>query len=142
MLIDMLRQSKDLDQDPVNLEVILKLADAFESDTENLYRSPEELAEHLQIGSKQRWKEFLRIPQVQSFIDAEVKEANKVNFRKGLKAISQSAEKGDNAQFSKQLTELSGIFDKQDNQKIIVLHQVSRPSFENSNPQEVINNES
>lgn len=106
-------------------EIFLRMATVFESNSEHLYLSHEELPEHTKLGTKEHWQRFLTLPQTQQYIQIEMKQATQIAQRKAFLALEKQAKDGSVAA-AREINELSGIMEKTDNQKIIVLHYVNR----------------
>lgn len=108
--------------------LFLTLAEKFQSKTSSLYEDPAELYTSLMIGSEEIWEEFLNIEPVRLYVAARTKNLTAVHARKSLKNLQLSAGKGD-VQSIKYLNEISGILNKQSDNKIIVLSYVPRPQI-------------
>lgn len=107
-------------------EILLRLADEFEDNDFALYLSPSELADKLQIGNKFQWQEFLSIPIVKQYIKNRVAENLEVLSRKQIKSLENEAMRG-NVQAARHINELSGVLNAGERNRIVILHQISRP---------------
>jgi hypothetical protein len=113
-------------------EVYARLATEFEDNDLALYLSPSELTAKLGIGNRHLWQDFLVLEPVQAYIRAQVAFTAQVGSRKTLQALTREAQTGDTTA-AKQLNELAGIFNRTDNQKVVVLHQIKRPKETQTN---------
>lgn len=130
MLIDTLKQSKPFQDLPKpNQEIIATLAYYFEQTEEALYMSPRELEETTDRGTKEQWQQFLNLEPVKNYIKAEMHHQAQVAQRRVFLALQTSAQ-GGNVQAAKEINELSGILDRQDSNKVVVLHQIQRPKVQ------------
>jgi hypothetical protein len=107
-------------------EVFARLADEFQDNALALYLSPDELTSKLGLGNPHLWQNFLQLESVQAYIRQQVAFNAQVASRKALQALTNEAQLGDTTA-AKQINELAGIFNKVDNTKIVVLHQIKRP---------------
>lgn len=129
MLIEMLKESESFKNMNVQKqELTAILAYHFENNPKTLYMTPEELIKHTQKGNKEQWIEFLGLEPVRNYIRAEMSYKAQVAQRKAFQSLANSAEDG-NVQAAKEINELSGIMQSADNNKIIVLHRISRPEI-------------
>jgi hypothetical protein len=115
-------------------DVFLRLADEFDTNDFALHLSPIELTAKLQIGNKDLWQQFLQMDTVQSYIKSQMAFNSQIASRKAFTALQKEAMLGDTTA-AKQINELAGIFNQQDNSKVIVLHQIQRPKIK-PRPQE------
>jgi hypothetical protein len=128
MLIDTLKQSKQFQEMPMNQqEIIAALAFYFEQTEEALYMTPRQLEETTKRGTREQWQAFLQLEPVKNFIKAEMHHQAQVAQRQTFLALQQAAKSG-NVQAAKEINELSGIMSQQDNNKVVVLIRVNRPS--------------
>lgn len=126
MLISMLRNHKTFQAlTDEEKEIYLRLANVFEQSSAFLYLSYEELPNKAGIGSKEHWQVFLTLEPVQNYIKGQMAEATRVAQRKAFLALQREAREG-NVQAAKEINELSGIMDKQDTSKVVVLHYIKR----------------
>lgn len=102
-----------------------QLADLFERDPENIFRTTDELAEQHPEFSRDVWDEFLQFEPVKQFISVRTKRFIEQSARKAQRKLAEEAESG-NVQAVKQLQELAGLLDAKENNKIIVTHFVPR----------------
>ena len=127
MLTKMLSESGVLDDRTLPEKTILmKLASTFQNNTKLLFMEPEELVEETGIGTKDQWNEILRFQETQNFIKGQMAFISQIAQRKTFSSLVQSA-LGGNAQAAKQVQELSGILNQQDQNRTVVLHFVPRP---------------
>ena len=130
MLVEMLKQSDNFKNLPApKQQIMLKLAHTFEKSTSNLFYNHEELSQLLQTGTKEQWYEFLNLQEVQNYIKTQMAFIAQISQRKTFHSLVQMALDG-NQQAAKQVQELSGILNSQDNNKVVVLHFVPRPKQE------------
>jgi peptide subunit release factor 1 (eRF1) len=106
-------------------EIISALADAFETDSEAIYYSPEQLEKALELGNVALWKEFLNLEQTRSYIKSQMGFNAQIASRKAFAALQREASQGD-TQAAKQVNELAGVLANADQNRIIVLHQINR----------------
>lgn len=126
MLTQMLEESGSLvNLSPPEKLITLKLANKFQSNTQYLFMEPEELRTHTQIGTVEQWRELLLMQETQNFIKGQMSFLSQIAQRKTFAALVQSAIDG-NTQASKQITELSGVMNAVDNNKVIILHHIPR----------------
>lgn len=127
MLIEMLKESKSFQSKNREEQLVLaKLANTFESDPRYLLLNPQDLAQMTGIGNKDMWFSFLNLDPTRNYIKAEMANQAQIAQRKAFTALALSAEQG-NVQAAKEINELSGIMSQSDNNRIIVMHQISRP---------------
>ncbi len=128
MLVEMLKKNPTFQSFPVEQqELFARLAFAFEEDESNLFKSPVELAES-NIGNRNHWQQFLSLDSVQAYIRQQMAYQTQIASRKGFISLQQEAKSG-NVQAIKHLNELSGLLEQGDQNKIVILHQVNRPSI-------------
>lgn len=106
--------------------IILKLASEFQSRTSHLFLDPEELTLHTELGDKEQWTDFLNMSETQSYIKGQMSFLGTIAQRKTFASLVEEALRG-NQSAAKQVQELSGIMNKQDNNRTIILHHVPRP---------------
>jgi hypothetical protein len=127
MLTKMINESGVLDTLPLPQKTIMmKLASRFQDNTSFLFMDPEELYEKSKMGSKDQWTELLRLQETQNFIKSQMQFLSSIAQRKTFKGLVELALSG-NAQAAKQVQELSGILNQQDQNRTVVLHYVPRP---------------
>ena len=127
----MLQESGALDhQSPAEKAIIMRLAQKFQSQTNYLFMSPEELEEATALGSKDQWNNLLKLQETKNFIKGSMASLSEIAQRKTFQSLVQSALEG-NHQAAKQVQELSGILNQQDTNRTIVLHSIPRPKKEN-----------
>jgi|SRR5437763_10282552 hypothetical protein len=127
MLTDMLNKSDTLTGMPLPQKtILLSLANYLQSNTSLLFLDPEELQNETGRGTKDQWNELLRLQETQNFIKGQMQFISQIAQRKTFQSLVQSALSG-NAQAAKQVQELSGIMNQQDQNRTIVLHYVPRP---------------
>ena len=129
VLIDMLKQNPVFKQLPVEKkEVFARLAEQFEDNDFALYLSPKELSEKLPVGSKLNWQEFLNLEVVRQYINGQMAQIAQVASRKTFQSLVSEGASG-NVSAVKQINEVAGILNAGERNKIIVLHQISRPKI-------------
>lgn len=110
-------------------EIYTALAEEFEDTIElSIYLTPRELSKKLQLGNPEQWQNFLNMEPVKIFIKSTLNQNLQVAQRKSIQSLVKEAELG-NVQAAKQVNEISGLLSKADDNKVIVLHQVSRPKL-------------
>lgn len=114
---------------PEQQEVFGRLAAEFEDNPLALYLNPLELTTKLQVGNKNLWHTFLQMDSVEAYIRSQMAFDAKVASRKAFGALEFQAKNGDTTA-AKQINELAGIYNKTDNLKVVVLHQISRSKKE------------
>lgn len=133
MLTEMLKKHPTFQNLPEEEQLVLaRLAVEFEKSSDNLFKSPEELAESTGIGNRFQWATLLVLEPTQSYIKAQMAQLVQIAQRKAFHSLQQMAKTG-NVQAAKEINELSGIMTQEETNKVIVLHQISRPSIQ---PQE------
>lgn len=129
MLSDILKQNEDFEHLPLDKqELFLILSNKFEATPDNLYSSPDELTQSLQIADHHLWQAFLNLEPVDNYIKQQMAYNTKIAFRKSFQSLQQEALSGDVSAI-KQVNELSGILEKKDDNRIVVLHYVRRPEL-------------
>ena len=130
MISETLKSYKPFQELPIHEQTIyLALAEHFETLSHlSIYLTPRELQEKLQVGNIEQWTQFLQFEPVRVFIRQETTSQLQVSQRKAIKAMSESAAKGD-VQAARQVQELSGILRDQDDSKVIILHRIERPTI-------------
>lgn len=127
MLLDMIKNHASFQKMTYEQQQMTAiLANTFEESPDNLFKSPDELAKDTSVGNRYTWASFLALEPVQQFIRAQIAQNLQIMQRKTLLALQREAQAG-NVQAMKEIKELSGIMDRQDNNKVIVLHYVPRP---------------
>jgi chromosome condensin MukBEF MukE localization factor len=106
--------------------ILMKLAARYQENTNFLFLDPEELQQESRIGTKEQWTELLRLQETQNFLKGQMQFLAQIAQRKTFQSLVQSA-LGGNAQAAKQVQELSGILNQQDQNRTVVLHYVPRP---------------
>lgn len=128
MLTQMLDESGVLEPLPLPQKRIMQtLAAKFQSQTNFLFMSPEELDEAVGIGDKDQWNELLRLQETKNFIKGQMAAISEIAQRKTFHSLVQQALQG-NHQAAKAVQDLSGIMNQQDTNRTIVLHRIPRPS--------------
>lgn len=128
MLVETLKKSPTFQSfTPDQQELYAKLAWAYETEESNIYKTPIELAES-NIGNKNHWQQFLSLDVIQNYVRQQMAHQTQIASRKGLISLQKEAQAG-NVQAIKHLNELSGILEQGDQNKIVVLHQISRPTI-------------
>lgn len=123
----MLQESPDFQKRTIPEKAIFtKLAQEFESQTNYLFMNHEELHLMTDIGTKELWKDFLGLQEVISFIKGQMAFLAQIAQRKTFQGLVEQALSGNQAA-AKQVQELSGIMNQQDQNRTIVLHRVPRP---------------
>lgn len=133
MLTEMISQSGVLNTDNYPLPqktILLRLANKFQSQSNFLFMNEEELEEATGLGSKDQWKQLLQLQETKNYIKGQMAAISEIAQRKTFQALVQQALQG-NSQAAKQVQELSGIMNQQDTNRVIVLHQIPRPSKAN-----------
>lgn len=131
MLTEMFSQSDDFKKLTIPEQTIyMRLASEFQSNTEYLFMSPDELTQATDLGDKDIWQSLLSRNETTSFVKAQMAFLSQVNQRKTFRSLVELALSG-NAQAAKQVQELSGIMNQQDTNRTIVLHRIPRPEVQN-----------
>lgn len=126
-LLDMLEKNPIFQELPLDKKHVLStLALEFEDNELALYLTPKELTSKLNIGNPDQWSLFLSLDPVRNYIKKETADNIAIAQRKGLLALQQAAASG-NVQAAKEINEMAGIYEKADNNKIVILHRVNRP---------------
>lgn len=129
MLVEMLKKNQQFNSLPPNRqELFAILATKFEEDPAAIYLTPDELTTHTNTGNKELWVQFLALPPTSQFIKAEMARLTDVAQRKALKSLQAQAMSG-NVQAAKEINELAGIYQNQNNNRTVVLHQIKRPEI-------------
>jgi hypothetical protein len=127
MLTEMLNQSDSLNTYPLPQKTILfSLANLLQSNTSLLFLNPEELQEQTGKGTKEQWEQLLRLQETQNFIKGQMQFLSQIAQRKTFHSLVEMALSG-NQQAAKQVQELSGIMNQQDQNRTVVLHHIPRP---------------
>ena len=127
MLTEMLNKSGTLSTYPLPQKtILLTLANLLQTNTSLLFLDPEELHQETKKGSKEQWNELLRLQETQNFIKGQMQFLSQIAQRKTFQSLVQSALSG-NAQAAKQVQELSGIMNQQDQNRTVILHHIPRP---------------
>lgn len=110
-------------------DIYSRLAEEFEDAVDlAIYLTPRELSTKLQVGNAEQWQNFLNMEPVKIFIKSTLNQNLQVAQRKSIQALTKEAEMG-NVQAARQVNELSGLLAKADDNKVIILHKISRPSL-------------
>lgn len=130
MLTGMLKKHPTFQNLPEEDRLILaRLATEFEKSSDNLFKSPEELTESTGIGNRFQWATLLVLEPTQSYIKAQMAQLVQIAQRKAFQSLQQMAKTG-NVQAAREINELSGIMAQEETNKVIILHQISRPSIQ------------
>ena len=133
MLLDMLKTDKHFKDLPLpEQDLLARLAGSFITDSSNIFKSAEELAESNEIGNVGHWQRFLTLAPVMMYIKGQMAQIAQVASRKGFLSLQKEANEG-NVQAIKQINELAGILNKADDNKVIVLHHIPRSKVEENN---------
>lgn len=128
MLTKMLEESGALkDKSKPEQTILMKLASVFQDNTQYLFLDPHELHEATEVGNKESWKELLLLQETQNFVKGSMAFLSQISQRKTFQSLVQMALTG-NQQAAKQVQELSGILNQQDTNRVVVLHQIPRPT--------------
>lgn len=131
MLTQMMETSNALQNKSIPERTIyLKLASIYQSSTDYLFMSPEELYDVTGLGSIHYWSELLNMQDTKNFLKGQMAAISQIAQRKSFKALLESALNG-NHQASKQIQELSGVLNQQDSNRVVVLHRIPRPEVSN-----------
>jgi hypothetical protein len=126
MLTQMINESGVLkDKTLPEQTILMKLAARYQENTNFLFLDPEELQQESGIGTKEQWTELLRLQETQNFLKGQMQFLAQIAQRKTFQSLVTSA-LGGNAQAAKQVQELSGILNQQDQNRTVVLHYVPR----------------
>ena len=129
LLTEIIKTSPEfLEMTTENREVFSRLAAEFQDNDLALHLTPTELAEKLQIGNKFQWQTFLQLETVKVYIKQQMSFNAEIASRKTFQSLTESASKGD-TQAARQVNELAGVHNKGDNNKVVILHQISRPKL-------------
>jgi hypothetical protein len=128
-LINLLKSSKQFQELPIDKQdMLLHLSIVFEQDDTNLFLDPHQLEASTDPPIPYPvWRQFLRLDAVKNYIKQEVAEHTEIAFRKGLQASSNKAQDGD-MQAIKEVNDLKGVYEKQDQTRTVVLHYIPRPN--------------
>jgi hypothetical protein len=124
-------------------QLYLRLADEFDENPLAMHLTPQELTDKLGIGNRHLWQNFLQLEPVKNYIKAQMKFNAQVASRKAFAALERQASNGD-TQAARHVNDLAGIFDQQDQRRIVVLHQITRSKPQQNTPpkeKEVVINE-
>lgn len=128
MLTKMLEESGALkDKSIPDRTILMKLASVFQDNTQYLFLDPQELHEITEVGNKESWTELLQLQETQNYIKGSMAFLSQISQRKTFQSLVQMALTG-NQQAAKQVQELSGILNQQDTNRVVVLHQIPRPT--------------
>ena len=127
MLVEMLKKNKQFQNLPRDKQDILaRLAAVFSEDFRYLYLTPEELQDETQIGNRGQWHELLSLDITNAYIRQQMGQQIQIAQRKAVQSLQAEAMRG-NTQAAKQINELSGILNQTDSNKVVILHQITRP---------------
>lgn len=113
---------------PDKQHIFIALAESFQTKTSHLYEDPDELTVSLQVGNTELWEEFLNTEPVRLYVTARTKNLTAVHARKSILNLQKSAGRGE-VNAIKYLNEISGILQRQTDNKQIVLTYVPRPEM-------------
>lgn len=126
-LLDMMEKNPIFQELPIDRKHVLRtLAEEFEDNELALYLTPKELSNKLNIGNPEQWNLFLSLDPVRNYIKKETADRVQIAQRKGLLALQQQAANG-NVQAAKEINEMAGIYERGDQNKVVILHRVNRP---------------
>jgi hypothetical protein len=126
MLTKMISESGVLnDKSLPEQTILMTLASRFQDNTNFLFLDPEELVVQSGMGTKDQWTDILKLQETQNFIKAQMQFLSSIAQRKTFQSLVESALSG-NQQAAKQVQELSGIMNQQDQNRTVVLHYVPR----------------
>lgn len=122
-----LQQDEEFQKLPVKAQAVyLNFADYFDQYPDLITMNTEELVKEVENSTHQQWRTFLVLPLVDQFIQQILKHNAQIAFRKASAALTIEAANG-NTTAAKQVTELAGIFNTEQNNKIHILTYVPRP---------------
>lgn len=131
MLVDMLEASKTFQSLTNEEQVIYKtLAAIFQSSPDNIFKTPEDLSLETDRGTPVQWSNLLSMEPVLNYIKQEMTANTRIAQRKAFQSLQMKAQLGDVSAI-KHIDELSGIFNRQDSNKVVVLHYVNRQEIKN-----------
>ncbi len=129
LLTEIIKTSPEfLEMTSENREIFSRLAAEFEDNDLALHLTPTELTLKLQIGNKFQWQTFLQLEAVKIYVRQQMSFNAEIASRKTFQSLTESAAKGD-TQAAKQVNEIAGVHNKGDQNKTVVLHQISRPKL-------------
>jgi hypothetical protein len=127
MLVEMLKKNQQFNDLPTpKQELFAILATKFEEDSNAIYLTPEELTDHTETGNKDLWTQFLALAPVTQFIKAEMSRLTDIAQRRALRSLQAQATSG-NVAAAREINDLAGIYANKDNNKVVVLHRITRP---------------
>lgn len=134
-LVDTLTKYPIFQELPIDKQHVYQtLATYFETEENALYLSPTELTTQLSIGNAEQWAFLLSLEPTKNFIKKELAERTQIAQRKALQSLQFQAANG-NVAAAKEINEVAGIYDKQNNNQIVVLHRVNRPKVQTKEEQ-------
>lgn len=128
-LVDTLTKYPIFQELPIDKQhALLTLATHFETEEQALYLSPNELTTTLNIGNAEQWSILLQFEPTKNFIKKELAERTQIAHRKAVQSLQFQASNG-NVAAAKEINDLVGIYEKSSDNKIVVLHKISRPKI-------------
>lgn len=107
-------------------DIFLRMAEVFESTDKNLTLDAEQLTQQTRVAHRHQWWEFLDLEPVQNYINQQQQRLTKVAARKTLQELQKELTNG-NVGAGKEINQMASVFEKTDNNKIIILHRIPRP---------------
>lgn len=130
MLLEMLKEDKTFqDMTYEQQDIVARLASQFIEDSGNIFKTAEELEASTDIGNAQHWEKFLALTPVTLYIKNKMASIAQIASRKGFLSLQTQAQEG-NVQAIKQINELAGILNKEDDNKVIIMHHIPRATLE------------
>lgn len=132
LLTEIIKDSQEfLEMPQEQQEMTARLAFEFQDNDLALHLNPIELNLKLGIGNKFQWQNFLQLEAVKIYIKQQVQFNAEIASRKTIETLSKSASTGDTSA-AKQINEIAGLYGKQDNNKVVILHRIDRPKLKES----------
>lgn len=129
LLTEIIKDSPEfLEMTEEQQEMTARLAFEFQDNDLALHLDPIELNAKLGIGNKFQWQNFLQLDAVKIYIKQQVQFNAEIASRKTIQTLSKAASTGDTAA-AKQINEIAGVYGKTDSNKVVILHQISRPKL-------------
>lgn len=129
LLTEIIKDSPEfLEMSNEQQDMTARLAFEFQDNDLALHLDPIELNQKLGIGNKFQWQNFLQLDAVKIYIKQQVQFNAEIASRKTIQTLSKAASTGDTAA-AKQINEIAGVYGKTDSNKVVILHQISRPKL-------------
>lgn len=133
-LTEMLKSHPMFQELPIDHQIVyMKMATVFQDDPDAIYCDPSELEERFELGTHHLWDKLLNMEPTIAYINDRMRSRSRIAARKAFLNLEKEAATGD-VPAIRHINELSGLLEKRESNKIVVLHYIERPETGVSGP--------